>query len=59
MPHQSLERLFYRPSETSPISSSRQHSNTGVERRADLELQVQEAAIGYWETLELTCERPE
>lgn len=44
MPYQSWERLSYRPTETSSISSGREHGNVDLERRMDLELQVQEAA---------------
>lgn len=55
MPHQSWGRLSYRPSETSPISSSREPSNAGLERKVVLELQVQEAGTGCWENLEPTC----
>lgn len=46
IPHQSWERLSYRQYETSLISSNRAHSNADLQRRVDLELQVQEAAIG-------------
>lgn len=55
MPHQSWEKLSYIPPETYLISSSREHSNAGLKRRVALDLQVQEAAVGCWESLELTC----